>query len=239
MNYCIISLDDARKAYKERIRERVNLPEISVEAFDGRRDDPVAEVGRRGYRISSQQKHWGIPKRGELGCWISHMNAWELCVETGESLVVFEDDAIPALGFDSALDPFLADLPDNWGFMSLWVPPDQLQDYQYSVEYDWYDGAARILGTKWGESDYKFTETLAKVYQGYGMVATLYSPHGAKILLDAAAEMGLYSPVDCFLYLTAHTFRTPRLYGFAPAPTDAHLVGYDWPTTTIHDSGTI
>ncbi len=74
---------------------------------------------------------------------------------------------------------------------------------------------------------------MARAYQGYCCVATLYSPSGARRLLEIAGEKGMYTPVDCFLFQEAHGKNAVRAY--APTPDAQRIVDIDWNTpTTIH-----
>lgn len=231
MKYTILSINDDRAEYKKVIRERVPLVEVEVPAFDASKKDPVAELEGRGFTVHSGPE-WH-PKRGELGIWISTINAWEYCIEHGEDLVVFEDDAVPFSDFNSRLISLVGRLPHDWGFMALWVPDDQHQDYHYYVDYD-KDGKARILGSGRQNSQYHLDGVLAFVYQGYGGVAVLYSPRGAQELLDQVKQRGLYCPVDCFIYMMSNAQH--GTVGYAPAPNTPKPVGYDWlaPTTVHH-----
>ena len=56
------------------------------------------------------------PSDGEIGCYASHLRLWQLCVASGEALVVMEDDAAPLATFTVAF----GDSPS--AHRALWVP---------------------------------------------------------------------------------------------------------------------
>lgn len=233
MNYTIISINDDRAEYKRMIRERTAFPEVVVPAFNARENDPIAELARRDLRVNNEYQWY--PSRGELGIWLSVINAWEYAADSGETLVVFEDDAIPDPNFGEMVKYYCEELPGDWDYMALWVPENQKQDYYYNVTYD-ENGYPSIRGTLPEEQSLFRMEhpKLAKVYQGYGGVALMYSPAGAAKFLDLIRKQGLWSTSDCYLYLAAHA---GWVNGYAPHPNVEMPVHYDWSaTTTIHDT---
>lgn len=230
MKYNIISIDDSRQEYKDRIREIVNLDEVSIPAIDGREVDLHAELEKRGLRLFD----WN-PTKGELGVWLSTFDCWQWAAEN-EDLIVFEDDAIPTGDFNYHLADFVSELPEGWDFLSLWVPENQYHDYLYVVKYDSGGQWIKVADdTNAAMSRYNYGAIrLAKVYQGYGNVATLYSKDGAQRLIDAARDLGLRAPIDCWIMDRAHT---DVVQGFAPKPMWAKAVYYDWAAeTTVHNT---
>lgn len=85
------------------------------EAVDGHQPHPLfAHVAERERRLRK-----GRPFRpGEIGCWASHYLLWQRCLESGQPLVVLEDD----ISIDPRLPGMLADLrhlPDDVGYFRL------------------------------------------------------------------------------------------------------------------------
>lgn len=232
MKYNIISIDDARKPYKDRIRARVGLSEIWVPAVNAREVDINKELEDRGLFIT----HPGSLTVGEIGVWLSTFDCWRWADEYNEDLLVFEDDAIPVQTFNKQFRELTSELPPDYDFLCLWVPENQLLDYIYDVVYD-DEGLPTHVGPNKNmiTSNYNFGSTyLARVYNGYGNVAQLYSPKGARFFMDRARAVGIYTPVDCYLYQEAHA---GRCEGYAPKPNRAKLVKYDWKAeTTIHNT---
>lgn len=58
------------------------------------------------------------PSDGEIGCYASHLRLWQLCVASGEALVVMEDDAAPLATFTAALETARR-LIGRYGFLRL------------------------------------------------------------------------------------------------------------------------
>lgn len=162
----------------------------------------------------------------EIAIWHSHMNCWQWAADNNEALLVFEDDAIIDDSFMMHFENVMSWLPDEYDFVSLWVPPDQEQDFFYQVTYD-EEGTPNITGSVNYdfESRYYLGNGIgAKVYQGYSFVTTLYSPAGAQKLLDLAMERGMYTPSDCFLFNQAHT---GKVEGYAPHPWYPRFIWHD------------
>lgn len=227
MKYNIITLpDSARVEYKRQIRNNVGYPEHKASAFDARRLDPLAGIEQRGLRL---EPVWPNAKRGELGVWLSNYDRWKQASEVGP-LIVFEDDAIIGQSFKDDFEHLMVEVPDDWDFVALWVPDNQRQDYLYDVVYE--RGIPRVNGVRMAEdSVFKIpgASTAAKVYQGYGMVALVYSKKGGARLVELAHEYGITGPVDCWIYEQAHM---GNLAGYAPRPECASLVYYDWRAET-------
>jgi GR25 family glycosyltransferase involved in LPS biosynthesis len=231
VKYNIISINDDRAVYKQRIRQRVNLEEVHIPATDGREVDLAFELDKRDLRTNTHPF-----TRGELGVWLSTFDCWQWAYDNDEELLVFEDDAIPNMRFNEFLGLFHKELPPNYDLMSLWVPENQLIDFQYDAVYD-EDGYMTRQGPNRHNalSIYNCGKIrIARVYQGYGNVAVLYDAKGAGILIDHAQTHGINQPVDCWVWARAHT---GIVEGYAPKPHWAKAVGYDWSAqTTVHNT---
>lgn len=233
--YTIVSIDDSRREKKEAIVKRVGLKRIHIPSVNGREED-----------LSKYFKYYGVThdpnylvKLGELGVWFSQMNCWDYVSQSDKPLVVFEDDAIVHESFNDTLRSVLNDVPDdNWHFVSLFVPDNQRGDYFYKVKYD-KNGAPGVRRgiAKFEESQFYIgSQYIALAYQGYSCVATMYSPKGGQRLLERAREMGIYTPVDCFLFLETHKF---LVNGLAMQPLLKPMpVAYDWDNspTLVHNT---
>lgn len=234
MKYNIISINDDRAEYKERIRHRVRMDEVSIPATDGREVDLFTELEKRDLRYLME---YGVLTKGELGIWLSTFDCWQWAVDNQEELVTFEDDAIPTQNFNHVLNLFHNELPADYDIMSLWVPQNQLIDFQYDAVFD-EDGIPTNVGPNRHSalSIYNCGKIrIARVYQGYGNVALLYSPQGAERLIDHVQTHGIKGPVDCWIFQRAHT---GIVTGYAPKPHWANkAVGYDWAAeTTVHNT---
>lgn len=233
MKYNIISVNDSRAQYKNAIRRHNSVGEVKIPSTNGMSVNIDKEFERRGLLDTN----W-IPKIGEAGCWVSHFDCWSWSVKNNEELIVFEDDAIIDENFVNNFDVLYSELPSDYDFCSLWVPDNQRQDFYYVVEYD-SEGQVNISGRIEDVSDSHFDigcRFLARAYQGYGLVATLYSPQGAKRLIEQARRRGVCTPVDCFIFQESHA---ERVKGYAPKP-HVSIVQYDWNAeTTVHNTGVI
>lgn len=222
MRYTIITLNDDRKAFKDKIRDNVACHEILLPPFNAYEEDPMEGIEKRGLRLDPI---WPNAKKGELGVWLSNYDRWMNASLYGD-LLVFEDDAIVDETFGDKYTAFMQELPDDWDFAALWVPENQRIDYLYDVTYT--NGLPHVKGMKHpSESLFNFegSERAAFVYQGYGMVSLVYSQKGGRKLVELAQDYGITGPVDCWIYEHAHM---DNLKGYAPRPDYADIVAYDW-----------
>jgi GR25 family glycosyltransferase involved in LPS biosynthesis len=233
LKYTIISVGDTRAANKARIRDTIkSVPEVTDIEFCNAVDyNSLSKAMDRFPNI--KPNGWG-PQLGELGIWLSQASCWQYAVDNNTPLIALEDDALVQDNFDRVLPEYLSETPDDWDFISLCVPGNQLGDISYKVVYD--DTGAPKTSWRAGDKPYQFrfgSRIMARAYQGYCCVATLYSPKGAARLLEIANEKGVYTPVDCFLFLEAHGKNQVKAY--APTPDAERIVDIDWEVpTTIH-----
>lgn len=229
MKYNIVTINEQRATYKMMIRHRVNcIDEVVIPATDASKVNLIEELEKRGLRVTYPDAF----SLGEIGIWISMFDCWQWSVDNNEEILVFEDDALPTRDFDEKLQRLYSEIPQDYDFVCLWVPPNQSRDYTYMVSYD-DSGNPEYHGNLPHElSMYNFgAEHAAMVYNGYGNVAQLFSPKGSQFFIDRAREVGIYTPVDCYQYQEAHA---GRCRGYGPQPQFADLVTYDWPETTVH-----
>lgn len=86
----IINLPRSTKRRARMTQElaRHNIPFHWLDAVDGR-EDPAA----RSNALTTPLGRWFMTP-GMIGCFLSHRKCWQLCVETGKPLLVFEDDVV-------------------------------------------------------------------------------------------------------------------------------------------------
>lgn len=63
-----------------------------------------------GYEVDKAPEGW---RRGKYGCYLSHSALWKVCLDLGEPIVIFEDDAIPTRRV------FIPDIPEQVDFLYL------------------------------------------------------------------------------------------------------------------------
>lgn len=231
MKYTIISIDDSRANYKHFLRKDMHtMQEVAIPAVDAKSVDLRVELDRRDLSVTYSDAF----SIGEIGVWLSVFDCWQWAIDNDEEILVFEDDAIIAGNLEVQLGLLMEEVPRDYDYVSLWVPPNQIQDYNYVVVFN-DEGLPTINGTL--DNNLSFfdfgAERVAEVYQGYGNVATVFSPKGARFFIDRAREVGIYTPIDCLLAQAAHA---GRCKGYAPKPRYATLVSYDWATTTVHET---
>jgi glycosyl transferase family 25 len=116
---------------------------------------------------------------GEVGCFLSHVKAWEWCVLNNATTLVFEDDFLVSQNLEIVMNDLLM-ISDQWNLVRL---------------SGIYDTDHEILQKR---SGYELVKNLG---EPCGTAAYMIQPAAAKILLSHAAE--IYEPVDH--YLEHHT----------------------------------
>ncbi|HBM65572.1 MAG TPA: hypothetical protein DD418_18685 [Pseudomonas sp.] len=104
-----------RRSSMERQGAALGLRLQFFEAVNGRQPHPLFGHVAEKKRLLRK----GRPFRpGEIGCWASHYLLWQRCLESGQPMIVLEDD----VALDPALPALLADLrqlPDEVGYFRL------------------------------------------------------------------------------------------------------------------------
>jgi GR25 family glycosyltransferase involved in LPS biosynthesis len=203
--YTIITLGNPERY---QLRQAVHQAMAGIGYVEGRAVD-----GRKEDELKWWESHHGLEYRmsewrpGELGLWYSNINNWKWIARQDDNVLVFEDDAIPLEGFRYVVDN---------------VPPPE--DFDFATYYTPFRRPYQGGKFRWEESN----------MQEHGNIAVLYSPKGAKKILDILGEEGLEYPVDIWLFKQAKF--TKRLKGYAPRIIDKVVIDHDFDVpTNIHD----
>jgi glycosyl transferase family 25 len=111
----------------------------------------------------------------EIGCYLSHKKAWQLCVKENLVTLVLEDDFVLLPNFEHSIVTLLTTMSD-WDFLRL--------QCLYEVPY-------QILRS---ESDVNLVKNQG---DAVGATAYLLKQHVAKQLIECSED--IYEPVDHFL----------------------------------------
>ena len=79
--------------------------------------------------LSSSAASW---PRGQIGCALSHLEAWRACQSSGENLLVFEDDVLLGMNWCLRLQGLLRQLPEGWDFLLLGWNQDSCLQWEWS-----------------------------------------------------------------------------------------------------------
>ncbi|MBU3538169.1 glycosyltransferase family 25 protein [Polynucleobacter sp. UK-Gri1-W3] len=164
------SLDRRKQVEKE--MQKISLPWEFLDAIDGSAltSNPVeykpTKVKRlQGYELTPN----------EIGCYLSHKEAWKRCVSENAPTLVLEDDFALAPNFENVLSTIL-EADDSWNFLRL----QGLYEVPYKTLFE-KSGVAFVRN----EGD------------AVGATAYLLKPEIAKQLIQNSAD--IYEPVDHFL----------------------------------------
>lgn len=187
-SYTIVSIDNSRLLYKSEIREVLREWKLVNDI-----DFYTTATLDKAERIRETEYGTGY-YHSELAIWYGQRNCWKWAAENGELLVLEDDAIINENQFKPAIDIISQNLPDGWDYISLWTPEiskrkvDKIKIYENSF--------------------------LAKIYQRYGGVATLYSKAGAQKLLDLSEDQGIVTTWDTFMHYNA---LKGNLKGYCPS----------------------
>lgn len=225
--YTIITIDDSRAQLRDGIHyamRRAGIEELpGIEYFDGREPGVIeSRLSNLGLEITGSKFF-----RGEIGVWLSQISAWsEIASTYYDGVIVFEDDAVVSDEFIANYPRLLSGLPSDYDFMALNVPRDQISDYYYNRTFttggDWMLNN-QYLHQLTRSPHYIGDPTVCTAYQGYSCVAMMYSPRGARKLLDTVKRQGINGPVDCVIY--QEHFKT-NLKGYTFLPTVNPMVEF-------------
>ena len=203
--YLINAIDDSRDFYTTSIRQKFSdWVEIPCEAVNGYNIEEL-DLNIKKHNIPIHIRNMPV---GELGVWMSNLNAWNLVGD--EPLFVVEDDAVVYDNFYHRFEELVNELPSGWDFLSLYVPHDEAG---YGI-FKKIDPASVDIGSS----------LVCKVYQTYGGQSVFYSPTGAKKIYSLAIENGIDMQFDEFLY---HQAKLGKLNGYTTYPTIPDLIHID------------
>jgi GR25 family glycosyltransferase involved in LPS biosynthesis len=232
--YTVISISDDRSHYKAAIEQRVGKIKRAshIDFVNGK----TANIGalQRKFKVDDI---WPQAKIGEVGVWFSFLNICEYAWKNKKTVLAFEDDAIiTANNFQQDLEFILSQVPITADAFSVLAPENQ----QVTAYIEWMD---RSIGIGITHADiapaFKVPNAthICRAYQGYSFVSMIYTPKGAKKILQRVQQTGMYTPADCWLF---EQHEQGHLDVYTPVPAAANLVNIDWDRqapTTVHNSG--
>lgn len=230
--YTIVTISDDRLAFKEEIDLRAGYDKASdIDFVDGNNADIAALKRKFGIK-----EVWPWARYGELGVWFSMLNVCKYAYENNKVVLAFEDDAIIYVdNLKERLSYALTELPDNTDVFSLVVPENQ-RDNGY---IEWLDKPAG-LGIRYGSVAPSYQvgncHAICRAYQGYCLVAMVYTPKGAKEILDLVKDTGLTTPADCWIF---EMNDSNDLMVYTLTPEHPVIVGINWDNqekTTVHNT---
>jgi glycosyl transferase family 25 len=174
VNILVISLKRSleRRKQVEQEMQKISLPWTFLDAVDGA-NLATPPIEYKPSKVKRLQGYALTPN--EIGCYLSHKEAWKHCVENNTPTLILEDDFVLSLDFEASLNTLLSEITE-WDFVRL--------QGLYEVPFE-------LVLEKSGL-------TLAK-NQGDAVGATAYllKPQIAAQLIKNSVD--IYEPVDHFL----------------------------------------
>lgn len=143
-----------------------------LDAVDGSKLD-LSTVPYDGAKVRRLLGFELTPK--EIGCYLSHMKAWQACVDKNQPTLIFEDDFVVQPHLEAVLATLLNDYRD-WQIVRL----QALEETSGELQADF--GAYRLVKNH-GDP--------------LGATAYLVNPSSAKVLIDYSRE--IYEPLDHYI----------------------------------------
>ena len=164
------SLD--RRAKVEQELQKISLPWSFLDAVDGSALQTTPKE-YKAFKVKCLQGYELTPN--EIGCYLSHKEAWKRCVEKNIPTLIFEDDFVLDADFRNILEILLSS-QNSWSFVRL--------QGLYEVPYQ--------------ELSLRDSIHLVKnIGDAVGATAYLLKPEVARTLVDESSD--IYEPVDHFL----------------------------------------
>jgi glycosyl transferase family 25 len=170
----VISLKNSKDRQSKVISEmkKTTLDWEFLDAVDGTELD----LASSGYHASKVKRLLGFELTSrEVGCYLSHMQAWRACIKMNQPTLVFEDDFLLQAHFEDVLAT-LTNKFQNWEIVRL----QALSDCSKKIVLDF--GAYQLVDN---------------LEDPLGATAYLVNPASATILLQHSAE--IYEPLDHYL----------------------------------------
>ena len=140
---------------------------------------------------------------GMVGCFLSHVKCWQLCVKQKAPLIVFEDDVVVSPEFGSKLSAAMENLPDDWDVLMLGALGAISPKY-YHINFLHAVLAGGLRWPRWHSTD------VHEPMRPFGTHAYVVSPRGAAKLLQKCPKVNYH--VDVVMW----GLRSLRLYAIHP-----------------------
>ena len=97
------------------------LPAVDAKEFDAVNHSAISLLTAHNIKFGVRRAHYEIDTGGAVGATLSHIKAWNYLINgMAPALIVFEDDAILPLDFESRLDQVVAELPAEWDIITFY-----------------------------------------------------------------------------------------------------------------------
>ncbi len=169
----VISLESAHKRRKtvRDLLEDTRLDWSFLNAVDGKLLKTTPE-----YNAAKVKRLLGFNLTpNEIGCFLSHKNAWAKCAELNETILILEDDFLLREDYDKAI----------------YIALNKLQNWEILRLQSLFDSPHKLVNQIDG---FQLTENLT---DPIGATAYLIKPQAATVLLKHSRE--IFEPVDHFL----------------------------------------
>lgn len=186
MKIFVISLADEHER-RAAITQQLHPLGLSFEFFEAVRGSEnslqyFSTVSHLQYQLNTRRE----PLPNEVGCYASHLSMWQHCAESGEPVVIMEDDFVAQDFFPGAIET-AGKLIDRYGF----------------IRFEPFRRDARLTRTSQGARKVTKQDAFELYYLAdppLSMTAYAVNPESARTLADASAT--LVGPVDKFIQRT-------------------------------------
>lgn len=161
-----------RRTKVQQEMEKISIPWEFLNAVDGSslKQPPIEYKAKKVKRL---QGYYLTPN--EIGCYLSHKEAWKRCIKENVPTLVLEDDFVLSSDFEDTLTTLLKN-PSAWSFVRL------------QGLYEVPSRPIQVLNN---------IQLVKNIGDAVGATAYLLKPEIARALVDASSY--IYEPVDHFL----------------------------------------
>jgi len=154
---------------------------VNVDTTDPKIVHPVAQIH---IRDGTETDYTHVASRGAIGASLSHAALWKQCLDSGQPMVVVEDDMFFNAGIQNTLRNIYSKIPDNADFAALVYIP--------TSEIGWAKG--KVVDADWRQMDIGFS----------GFQTYYITPVAARTLLQNALPMANHIDVYAAYVASLH-----------------------------------
>lgn len=142
---------------------------------------------------------------GVVGCWASHYLAWvEMVRQNLDAIVIFEDDVYIYDDFMKYIELYMNNVPSDWDFLSISIPPGEENRYHYDINY---------IGN----------DFVCKFYQAWNTGSYIISRNGALKAIKDISKNGISVPIDWYIFEDGRD----RFNTYNPMPHMKKIIAFD------------
>jgi len=160
---------------------------IVIEGIDGVCDDVLLRRSR--YLPVEAKQKWS---QGSIGSALSHLACWQRCIQTGQAVIILEEDSVLAPDWRHQLNALIDhELPHNWEFLLLGWNYDSVlrsRDSMGTESISLFEPAYPALGQIRRILENPSRRVIHELLNAFGLGGYAINPAGARGLIQRLQE---------------------------------------------------